>query len=78
MKVAASFSISILVNDELFTGDTLFQGSVGRSDFIGGDGMELIKSIKTKLLPLGDEIKVYPGHGEASTIGYEKRINPYL
>ena len=40
--------------------------------------MELIKSIKTKLLPLGDEIKVYPGHGEASTIGYEKRRNPYL
>lgn len=70
--------LCFLVNDELFTGDTLFQGSVGRSDFIGGDGMELIKSIKTKLLPLGDEIKVYPGHGEASTIGYEKRRNPYL
>jgi glyoxylase-like metal-dependent hydrolase (beta-lactamase superfamily II) len=70
--------LCFLVNDKLFTGDTLFQGSVGRSDFIGGDGMELIKSIKTKLLPLGDEIEVYPGHGEASSIGYEKRRNPFL
>jgi hydroxyacylglutathione hydrolase len=70
--------VCFLVNDKLFTGDTLFQGSVGRSDFIGGDGRELINSIKTKLLPLGDEIEVYPGHGEASTIGYEKRRNPFL
>lgn len=70
--------VCFLVNDKLFTGDTLFQGSVGRSDFIGGDGRELINSIKTKLLPLGDEIEVYPGHGDASTIGYEKRRNPFL
>ena len=70
--------VCFLVNDKLFTGDTLFQGSVGRSDFIGGDGRELINSIKTKLLPLGDDIEVYAGHGDASTIGYEKRMNPYL
>ena len=70
--------VCFLVDDKLFTGDTLFQGSVGRSDFIGGDGRELINSIKTKLLPLGDEIEVYPGHGDASTIGYEKRRNPFL
>lgn len=70
--------VCFLVNDKLFTGDTLFQGSVGRSDFIGGDGRELVNSIKTKLLPLGDEIEVYPGHGDASTIGYEKRRNPFL
>jgi len=70
--------VCFLVNDKLFTGDTLFQGSVGRSDFIGGDGRELINSIKTKLLPLGDEVEVFPGHGEASTIGYEKRRNPFL
>ena len=70
--------ICFLVDDKLFTGDTLFQGSVGRSDFIGGDGMELVKNIKEKLLPLGDNIEVYPGHGEASTIGYEKRRNPFL
>jgi glyoxylase-like metal-dependent hydrolase (beta-lactamase superfamily II) len=70
--------LCFLVNDKLFTGDTLFQGSVGRSDFIGGNAIKLINSIKTKLLPLGDEIEVYPGHGEASTIGYEKRSNPFL
>ncbi|MBE6089034.1 MAG: MBL fold metallo-hydrolase [Clostridium beijerinckii] len=70
--------ICFLVNDELFTGDTLFQGSIGRSDFPGGNGAQLIKNIKEKLLPLGDSVKVYPGHGPASTIGYEKRNNPFL
>jgi Zn-dependent hydrolases, including glyoxylases len=70
--------ICFLVNDELFTGDTLFQGSIGRSDFPGGNGAQLIKNIKEKLLPLGDGVKVYPGHGPASTIGYEKRNNPFL
>lgn len=67
-----------LVEDNVFTGDTLFQGSVGRSDFIGGDMGELINGIKTKLLPLGDDIKVFPGHGPSSTIGFEKIRNPYL
>ena len=70
--------VCFLISDKLFTGDTLFQGSVGRSDFPGGNGRKLIKNIKGKLLPLGDDIEVYPGHGDASTIGYEKRMNPYL
>jgi len=70
--------ICFLIADKLFTGDTLFQGSVGRSDFPGGDGMQLVKNIKEKLLPLGDNIEVYAGHGSASTIGYEKRMNPFL
>lgn len=70
--------ICFLIGDKLFTGDTLFQGSIGRSDFPGGNGMLLVKNIKEKLLPLGDDIEVYAGHGEASTIGYEKRRNPYL
>lgn len=70
--------ICFFIADKLFTGDTLFQGSVGRSDFPGGDGMQLVKNIKEKLLPLGDNIEVYAGHGGASTIGYEKRMNPYL
>lgn len=70
--------ICFLINDKLFTGDTLFQGSVGRSDFPGGNGMQLVKSIRDKLLPLGDNIEVYPGHGGASNIGYEKRNNPFL
>lgn len=70
--------LCFLVDDLLFTGDTLFQGSVGRTDFIGGDMGEIINSIKSKLLPLGDEVKVFPGHGPTSTIGFEKNRNPYL
>lgn len=70
--------ICFLINDDLFTGDTLFHGSVGRSDFPGGNGMQLVKNIKEKLLPLGDDIKVYAGHGPSSTVGYEKRNNPFL
>ena len=70
--------LCFLVGDLLFTGDTLFQGSVGRTDFIGGDMGEIINSINSKLLPLGDEVKVFPGHGPTSTIGFEKKRNPYL
>lgn len=70
--------ICFLINDDLFTGDTLFHGSIGRSDFPGGNGMQLVKNIKEKLIPLGDDIKVYAGHGPSSTIGYEKRYNPFL
>lgn len=66
------------VDNKVFTGDTLFQGSVGRTDFLGGDMEEIIRSIKTKLLPLGDDVKVYPGHGSSSSIGFEKMKNPYL
>lgn len=70
--------VCFIINDKLFTGDTLFQGSVGRSDFPGGNGMQLVKNIKEKLLPLGENIEVFPGHGPSSTIGYEKRNNPFL
>ena len=70
--------VCFLIEDKLFTGDTLFQGSIGRTDFMGGSFQELINSIKTKLLPLGDEIEVYPGHGPKSSIGNEKRYNMYL
>ena len=70
--------ISLLVDNAVFTGDTLFAGSVGRTDFLGGSYEELIHSLKTKLLPLPDNFKVYPGHGPATTIGDEKRHNPFL
>lgn len=70
--------LCFLVENELFTGDTLFRGSVGRTDFPGGSTVNLISSIKNKLVPLGDEIRVYPGHGPSSTIAIEKEINPYL
>ncbi|MCR6513393.1 MAG: MBL fold metallo-hydrolase [Clostridium chrysemydis] len=70
--------LCFLIGNKLFTGDTLFRSSVGRSDFPGGDMTALVNSIKTKLLPLGDEIEVYPGHGPMSTIGYEKKNNMFL
>ncbi len=62
----------------LFTGDTLFAGSVGRTDLPGGDAAQLIRSIREKLLTLSDATKVYPGHGPFSTIGDERRENPFL
>jgi len=62
----------------LFTGDTLFAGSVGRTDFPGGSFEALIGSIVKKVLPLGDEVKVYPGHGPSSTIALEKGTNPFI
>lgn len=70
--------LCFLVEDKLLTGDTLFQGSVGRSDFPGGNGALLIKMIKDKLMTLDDNIEVYPGHGPMSTIGFERKRNPYL
>ncbi|MDC7227422.1 MAG: MBL fold metallo-hydrolase [Spirochaetales bacterium] len=62
----------------LFAGDTIFQGSVGRYDFPTSNGEALFSSIKTKLLPLPDETKVFPGHGGTTTIGDEKAHNPFL
>jgi glyoxylase-like metal-dependent hydrolase (beta-lactamase superfamily II) len=59
-------------------GDVLFAGSIGRTDFPRGNHQDLIKSIKEKLLPMGDDITFVPGHGETSTFGYEKLYNPYL
>ena len=68
----------LLNNDKLFTGDTLFYGSIGRTDFIGGSMSEIVNSIKEKLLPLGDNVDVYPGHGDMTTIEHEKKYNPFL
>jgi glyoxylase-like metal-dependent hydrolase (beta-lactamase superfamily II) len=62
----------------LFAGDTLFAGSVGRTDLWKGDYDQEIGSIKKKLLPLGDEVVVIPGHGGETTIGFEKKNNPFL
>jgi hydroxyacylglutathione hydrolase len=64
--------------DILFSGDTLFHGSVGRADFEGADEATELESIKKKLLVLADETVVYPGHGPETTIGYEKKHNPFL
>lgn len=64
--------------DCVFSGDTLFQASVGRSDFPGGSMSELVRSVKEKLFQLPDGTKVYPGHGEETLIGYEKVHNPFV
>jgi glyoxylase-like metal-dependent hydrolase (beta-lactamase superfamily II) len=63
---------------KLFVGDTLFAGSIGRTDLPGGDYATLINSIRTVLFPFGDEAEVYPGHGPQTTIGKERRTNPFL
>ena len=62
----------------VISGDVLFQGSIGRSDFPGGDYETLIHSIQHELLNLPDEVTVYSGHGPATSIGYERRNNPFL
>lgn len=71
-------SLSYYVDGKLFSGDALFLRSIGRTDFYDGDYDELITSIKTKLLTLPEETKVYPGHGPSTTIASEKKYNQYL
>ncbi|HSK73602.1 MAG TPA: MBL fold metallo-hydrolase, partial [Pyrinomonadaceae bacterium] len=61
-----------------FVGDCLFAGSIGRTDLPGGDYDQLMDSINNKILPLGDDVEVHSGHGENTTIGREKRSNPFL
>ncbi len=63
---------------DLFVGDTLFAGSIGRTDLPGGSYETLLASIRNVLVPLGDDARVYPGHGPATTIGRERRTNPFL
>jgi glyoxylase-like metal-dependent hydrolase (beta-lactamase superfamily II) len=62
----------------LFVGDTLFAGSIGRTDLPGGDLATLLRSIREVLFPFGDAAVVYPGHGPVTTIGEERRSNPFL
>jgi hydroxyacylglutathione hydrolase len=70
-------SISLVTAEALFSGDTLFAGSVGRTDLPGGDTRQLVDAVRTKLFPLGD-LAVYPGHGPATTIEREKAHNPFV
>jgi glyoxylase-like metal-dependent hydrolase (beta-lactamase superfamily II) len=66
------------IGDVVFTGDTIFAGSIGRSDFPGGSMDELTASIQNKLYVLDDSVVLYPGHGDETTVGEEKRTNPYV
>ena len=70
--------VCYLIEDNLFSGDTLFRGSVGRTDLFGGNFSKLSDSIKNKLFKLDSDIKVFPGHGPMTTIGYEKKYNEIL
>jgi glyoxylase-like metal-dependent hydrolase (beta-lactamase superfamily II) len=66
------------IPEVMFAGDLLFAGSIGRTDLPGGDSPTMLRSLASKVLPLSDDVVVLPGHGEQTTIGRERRTNPYL
>jgi glyoxylase-like metal-dependent hydrolase (beta-lactamase superfamily II) len=70
--------VSFRSGGDLWVGDTLFAGSIGRTDLPGGSFEQLAESIRTRLYPLGDSMRCHPGHGPATTIGIERRTNPYV
>lgn len=70
--------ICLLTPDGLLSGDTLFEGSIGRTDFPGGNIHQLLQSIQTKILSLDDSTNVYPGHEYDTTVGRERQYNPYV
>jgi len=73
-----SISVWIPAENKLLAGDTLFLDSIGRTDLPGGDHRQILRSIHDKLLPLDDAVVVVPGHGANTTIGRERRRNPFL
>ena len=70
--------VSFYAPGVVFTGDTLFAGSVGRTDFPGGDHNQLVSGVIQRIFPLGDSLRVYPGHGPRTTIGRERTNNPFF
>ncbi|NLU49314.1 MAG: MBL fold metallo-hydrolase [Syntrophomonadaceae bacterium] len=70
--------VCLKTDNMIFAGDTLFAGSIGRTDFPGGSYKTLIESIKEKILCYDDDVVVYPGHGPATTVGFERKHNPFL
>jgi glyoxylase-like metal-dependent hydrolase (beta-lactamase superfamily II) len=73
-------SVSLVLEgaDIVFTGDLIFAGSIGRSDFPGGDYTALIQSVKEKIFTLGDDVRILSGHGPQTTVGFEKQHNPFF
>jgi glyoxylase-like metal-dependent hydrolase (beta-lactamase superfamily II) len=70
--------ISLVTDKIVIVGDTLFAGSIGRTDFPGGDYETLIRNVREKIFPLGDDVIVYTGHGPKTTVGRERRTNPFF
>ena len=70
--------ISLFSDKIVFVGDTLFAGSIGRTDLPGGDYESLIRNVREKIFPLGDDVVIYPGHGPKTTVGRERRSNPFF
>ncbi|MGC2433522.1 MAG: MBL fold metallo-hydrolase, partial [Desulfobaccales bacterium] len=62
----------------VYVGDLLFAGSIGRTDFPGGSFDSLIEAVRTKIFTLGDQYSVYPGHGPVTTVGHERKFNPFF
>jgi glyoxylase-like metal-dependent hydrolase (beta-lactamase superfamily II) len=71
-------SVSFTWPGQAIVGDTVFMGSIGRTDFEGGSYETLMGTIRDRLIPLGDETEIHPGHGPSTTIGAERRTNPFL
>ncbi|MBU1672377.1 MAG: MBL fold metallo-hydrolase [Actinobacteria bacterium] len=71
-------SVSFLIGEALFDGDLVFRGSIGRTDFPGGDFEALMASVREKVFTLDPETKIYPGHMGSTTVGWEKKTNPFL
>ena len=70
--------VSYILGDTAFVGDLIFAGSIGRTDLPGGDHEQLLESVRTKIFTLPDETVLFPGHGPATTVGREKRTNPFF
>jgi hydroxyacylglutathione hydrolase len=71
-------SVCFLIGNTLFAGDTVLEGTVGRTDLHGGDAKALIRSLREKIVNLPDEVEIHSGHGPSSTIAREKRLNPFF
>ncbi len=78
MKVKYNFMIILKLGNWLFSGDTIFFDSIGRTDIPLASSSVLLNSINKKILPLADETIIYPGHGQSTTVGREKKHNPFL
>lgn len=70
--------VCLICGEEVFCGDTVFLESIGRTDFPGGSYRKILRSIVSKILTLPDETRLYPGHGPSTTVGWERRRNPFL